>query len=337
MPSWAPLLVAPPAAAAAWWLTARVLAVVRARGIVDVPNERSSHDRPTPRGGGVAVVAVVTLIAAVGFAADRPARSLWAALLAGGLIVATVGFVDDVRHLSPPLRLVAHLAAAVLAIALVAAPHAGGLLVLVVAAGAVVWLVNLYNFMDGIDGIAGVEGVTVGAGMGVLLSAAGDTSLAAAAFAVAGAAAGFLRWNWPPARIFLGDVGSGYFGYVFAVLAVAAASRGSLPVTVSAILLGVFVVDATATLVRRILRGERWYSAHRSHAYQRAAQRLGGHRPVTLAVAGVNVLLVAVAIAAVARPELAELLWAGTTAALLAAWWVVVVGNDGAARQRVGP
>jgi Fuc2NAc and GlcNAc transferase len=153
------------------------------------------------------------------------------------------------------------------------------------ALGAVglVWLLNLYNFMDGIDAIAGAEAVCVA--LGALLLGGAATWLLLAA-----AAGGFLLLNWPPARIFMGDVGSGFLGFALGVLAVDAAAWELVPLASSAILLGVFLVDATVTLVHRWLRGERLAQAHRSHAYQHAARRLGGHRPVVLAVVALNLV-----------------------------------------------
>jgi Fuc2NAc and GlcNAc transferase len=202
------------------------------------------------------------------------------------------------------VRFLVHLAAAALAIALL-----GGLPSLdlgavrlplgvagsVIGVLGIVWLVNLYNFMDGIDGIAGGEALTTGAFGGVPLLAGGHGGLAAAAFLVAAASAGFLAWNWHPARIFMGDVGSGLLGYLFAVLAVASERAGAVPLLAWMVLLGVFVVDATITLFRRMLRGEKWYDSHRTHAYQRAVQAGASHARVSGAVLAINAVLAALA------------------------------------------
>jgi len=159
----------------------------------------------------------------------------------------------------------------------------------VVALVGLVWATNLYNFMDGIDGIAGAEGVSVGLIGGLLLLVGHHPGLAAIAFSIAAASGGFLVWNWSPARIFMGDGGSGLLGFLFGAVAVASENANTVPLSVWVLLLGVFVFDASVTLVRRILRRERWYEAHRSHAYQRVVQAGWSHRTVTVAVIIVNV------------------------------------------------
>jgi Fuc2NAc and GlcNAc transferase len=152
-------------------------------------------------------------------------------------------------------------------------------------------MLNLYNFMDGIDGIAGVEALIVGVGGTVIywlagLPLAGDVGLPAL---LAATALGFLVWNFPPAKIFMGDAGSGFLGLMLGALSLQAAVARPVLLWCWLVLLGVFIVDATVTLIRRLLRGERVYEAHRSHAYQHASREFGAHRPVTLAVAVLNV------------------------------------------------
>jgi Fuc2NAc and GlcNAc transferase len=155
---------------------------------------------------------------------------------------------------------------------------------------ALTWSTNLFNFMDGIDGIAGSEAVFV-AGAGAFLNSrfGGDSGLTAAMLVLAAASLGFLIWNWPPARIFMGDVGSGFLGFTLAVFALAASRHSTVPIEVWAILSGVFLADATVTLLRRIFRGDRWFEAHRLHAYQGLASRWQAHLPVTALVIGINV------------------------------------------------
>jgi Fuc2NAc and GlcNAc transferase len=160
-----------------------------------------------------------------------------------------------------------------------------------IAVLAVVWTLNLFNFMDGIDGIAASEAVFVAAGGAALcLWVGGWSDALAAGFILAAACAGFLAWNWPPAKIFMGDVGSGYVGYAISVLALAATRSNPVAVWVWLILGGAFFADATVSLIRRVARGERAHDAHRSHAYQWLARRWGSHRRVTLTVFWVNVL-----------------------------------------------
>jgi len=165
-----------------------------------------------------------------------------------------------------------------------------GLIGNVLAAVYIVWLLNLYNFMDGIDGIASVEAVCVCLGGALLYVLLGAANLALVPVLLAAAVAGFLCWNFPPARIFMGDAGSGFLGLVLAVLSLQAAWFKSDLLWSWIILLGVFVVDATFTLLRRLLRGDKVYEAHRSHAYQYASRQFAAHRPVTLAVMLINLV-----------------------------------------------
>ncbi|MEO7294691.1 MAG: glycosyltransferase family 4 protein, partial [Candidatus Limnocylindria bacterium] len=255
------------------------------RRMVDVPNARSSHRVATPRGGGGAIVVATTV---------ARAWSLWASgsmalagVLVGGLVVAGIGFVDDHHPVPASIRLVGHTLAAALAVLVLGVP---GIAVALLAVVFIAWLINLTNFMDGIDGIAGVQTLTVGASGAVLSQMiVPGTGLWIEPAVLAAASIGFLIWNWPPARVFMGDVGSGYVGFMVAVLTLRAASVSPVLGWCWLILSGVFIVDATFTLARRTVRGDRLFQAHRSHAYQHLA-RTWGHRPVTLLVAAINVL-----------------------------------------------
>lgn len=282
--------------AASALLTQLVRRVATGAGVLDIPNARSSHGVPTPRGGGVSIV-LVTTTGVVVLALQQMVRPelLWA-VGGGGLAVALVGFADDRRSLSAAIRLAVHLAAALWALAWLGglpALRVGDHLVsfgwagYVLGALGIVWAVNLFNFMDGIDGIAAGEAIFVAWGGGLLAASA---SAAAAAYVLGAACLGFLWWNWPPARIFLGDVGSGYLGYALAVLALAAARDNPVAIWVWLILGGVFFADATVTLLRRLHRGEHIHQAHRSHAYQWLARAWGSHLRVTGAVFLANIL-----------------------------------------------
>jgi Fuc2NAc and GlcNAc transferase len=291
------VLIALFAGALSWALTGIIRNYAVSRGMVDVPNERSSHAVITPRGGGLAIV--ITFLggaAALATLGVLPAH-LMIALGGGGLLIAGVGWLDDRKGLSAVSRAVVHLAAAVWAICwLGGLPwldlgftrlplHLIGALLAVIG---VVWLVNLFNFMDGIDGIAGVETISVCVMAGAWAAFSGASGLAMACLLLALTTAGFLVWNWPPAKIFMGDVGSGFLGYTLVVLAISSEKMHAAPLFVWIVLLGVFLIDATATLIRRISRGERWYEAHRTHAYQYAVQAGFTHQQVTLAVLGLN-------------------------------------------------
>jgi Fuc2NAc and GlcNAc transferase len=168
----------------------------------------------------------------------------------------------------------------------------------------IVWAINLYNFMDGIDGIAAAEAIVASlAGAGLLLWQ-GQGDLASISLIVAGASAGFLVWNWEPARIFMGDVGSGFLGFVFGTLALASERRGAMPALVWILLLGLFFGDATVTLLRRMLRGERWFEAHSNHAYQRLVRAGLRHRTVTGLIAGLTLVLAGLGVITIRWPLL---------------------------------
>ena len=281
-------------------LTGMVRHLAQRHGLVDVPNARSSHVRATPRGGGIAVALAalggITVLRLTG-ALSPP---LFLVLAIGGGAVALVGLLDDRYGVPPAVRFLVHALAAAWALYCLGGlpPWQFGEHVVdlgwagyLVGTLGVVWVLNLFNFMDGIDGIAASEALFVLCAATLLGSAgARGTEAGAGAWILAAASAGFLWWNWPPAKVFLGDVGSGFLGYAIAVLALAAARSNAVALWIWLILLGVFFVDASVTLWRRLLRGERIFEAHRSHAYQRLARRWGRHRPVTVAVLLVNVL-----------------------------------------------
>jgi Fuc2NAc and GlcNAc transferase len=282
-------------------LTAAFTAAVRRyaikKSLMDIPNERSSHDVPTPSGGGVAMVMVFFGISLLyGFLVDVPTAAILA-VLGGGALVAGIGCRDDYMHVAARWRLVVHFTAALFALMLL-----GGLPDLSIGswvftfgwvgyiAGAVliVWLLNLYNFMDGIDGIAGIELLTVAGGAALLLMWQGMTVPAGWLLLLGACGAGFLVWNWPPAKIFMGDAGSGFLGFSLAVFAIWTGSEEGIGLWAWLILMGIFLVDATWTLVRRVTHGQRFYQAHRIHAYQYAARWFGAHRPVTVGVGLIN-------------------------------------------------
>lgn len=307
-------------------LTMAVRAYALRNSILDVPNERSSHTTPTPRGGGAAIaVAALGGIGVAGLLGWMP-TALAGGLFGGGVLVAGVGWVDDRGHVPPLLRAAVHAAAAAVVLwsigglpeirlgeVTVSAGWAGTLFGLIT----IVWLTNLYNFMDGIDGMAAGEATSVALIGAVLLLVMGAPRMAAVSWIIAAAAAGFLVWNWPPARIFMGDVGSGLLGFLFGGMAIISEAEGALSSLVWALLLGVFVVDATATLIRRMAGGERWYSAHRQHAYQRAVRAGFSHREVSAAVLVLNLFLGAAAVVAVFRPEWQPLILAASYSLLV--------------------
>ena len=280
-------------------LTGLVRQYALKHSILDIPNERSSHTGLVPRGGGVAIV-VVFLAGLIGLLLlDEISVRTFASLALSGSVIAVVGFFDDQRDVRASVRLAIHVLAACaflgvlgkqisLALGDLVVDHQGILLFLAVLY--LVWMLNLFNFMDGIDGIAGAEAVTTTVGAGALLYLSGAQHLSFVCFLLAASCAGFLVWNWPPARIFMGDAGSGFLGFTLAALSVITHSSGALEIWAWLILMGVFIVDATVTLVTRIIRGDPWMSAHRSHSYQRAARRLDSHFAVTSIVVLINLL-----------------------------------------------
>lgn len=259
------------------------------RRLIDQPGERRSHHAATPRGGGISVV-VVLLLAAAALALAVPGHLPSIVLAAGGLaLVAGIGWVDDHRPLPPLLRLCVHvLAAALLAVAL--GLEGGAREDMATAFVAAVVLANVWNFMDGIDGIATTQAIVVAAGYALFV---GQGPVFWAGLALAAGACGFLPFNFPRARIFLGDVGSGALGYALAaLLALASMHRGFDGRLLLLLPLLPFLLDASLTLLARIVRGEAWWRPHVQHAYQAWARRTRSHAVVTLTYGGVALLAV---------------------------------------------
>jgi UDP-N-acetylmuramyl pentapeptide phosphotransferase/UDP-N-acetylglucosamine-1-phosphate transferase len=285
-------------------LTRTVLQLLQERAILDHPNERSSHARPTPRGGGIAVVAVL-LPSWLLITLDTPAAdsSFWLTL-AGIVALAGLSWIDDLRNLSAALRVACH--AIIVAIVLASLPAGAlvfqGLLPPVadrIAAGLLwIWFINLFNFMDGIDGISGVEAVAIGLGLFLVAvtSAEGLRTESLLALAIAGIALGFLLWNWHPARLFLGDVGSVPLGFALGWLLLQAAIAGYWAAAL--ILPLYYLADATITLARRAARGAKIWQAHREHFYQQAAAQGRDHAAISRDIAVANVALIGLAIVA---------------------------------------
>jgi UDP-N-acetylmuramyl pentapeptide phosphotransferase/UDP-N-acetylglucosamine-1-phosphate transferase len=283
-------------AAATGWVREALLR----HAVLDRPNERSSHSMPTPRGGGIAVIGTLAVLAAA-----LPALGIAVApghwlVLACLLLLAALGWIDDLRGLSAAARFPIQ-AACVLA-GLSALPEGAvfqGLLPFwldrALAALAWLWFVNLYNFMDGIDGISGAQTAAIGSGLALVAVTGGDGYTLAVAAVLIGAALGFLRWNWHPARIFLGDVGSVPLGFLIGWLLLAQAAQGRWGVAL--ILPLYYLADATVTLLRRLARGEKVWQAHREHFYQQAVRGVGDHARVVALILAVDAVLVALALA----------------------------------------
>lgn len=294
-------------------LTGMIRGYALKKRLLDLPNHRSSHTMPTPRGGGLAIVLTFALVLLGLFSKDYLSGSACWAMLSGGLLVAVVGWVDDCGHVAAGWRLMLHGLAVALGLSWLGGVPAFVLAGVLIPAGmalncvaglGLVWLLNLFNFMDGIDGLAAMEAAFVALAAAVILLCQvgwGQDVRLLAFFAMS--CLGFLAWNWPPAKIFMGDVGSGFLGYALGMAAVLTVQSGALTLPVWLILLAAFWVDATLTLLGRILQGERWWESHCSHAYQRAARRYGSHKTVTLAVLAINTFwLLPLAFGAAVRP-----------------------------------
>ncbi|OFX12875.1 MAG: hypothetical protein A2516_05740 [Alphaproteobacteria bacterium RIFOXYD12_FULL_60_8] len=302
-------------ALATWLWTRFVLSYLIRKDILDHPGERSSHDRPTPRGGGIAVTGV-TVASWIGLAwwVGETEAVIVPVLLALGL--AWLSWQDDQKSLSAGVRFLAHTVAAGLAVSLM--PHSGevfqGLLPpfldQVVSVLLLVWFINLFNFMDGIDGISGVETLTIGLGLAFSGASGGLFGLA-----IAGAALGFLILNWHPARIFLGDVGSVPLGLLLGWLLLQAAAEGYW--VIALILPLYYLADATITLLKRLVRGEAVWKPHRQHFYQRAHQAGLSHNRIMRRIGAANALLLLLALVSPGHEALALVLAIMVVAGLL--------------------
>ena len=269
-----------------------------AQELLDIPNDRSSHTVPTPRGGGLAIV-MVLLLSGVGslFLPQAPIYVLSCLLLAT-LAFSVLGWQDDKHDLAVSVRFLIQLLIAAFASGWLIWAIAPGLTisfaqvaVLLLSTIWIVWMANLYNFMDGIDGISAVESLILGATTSYWFAVSGAPSMAIICIAVAGASVGFMRWNWSPAKIFMGDVGSLALGAFFAIIAIIGTTSLNIPFLAFLILYAVYLADTGVTLLHRVIKREKWWQAHRSHFYQRAVQTGFSHAQVSLSVMLLNFIL----------------------------------------------
>ncbi|MEE8515188.1 MAG: glycosyltransferase family 4 protein [Alphaproteobacteria bacterium] len=337
-------------AMASYGATGAVLRLLQRRAILDHPNPRSSHDTPTPRGGGIAILAVLLPVwAALAVLSGAPQLGpirldAWV-LFGAAIVLGAVSWADDLRGLAPWLRLGLHFVAVAMVLATFDRDHLvfQGLLPWAldrIAAGLIwVWFINLFNFMDGIDGIAGIETITIGFGLFLLapLAIGGEGTLFG--LTIAAAALGFLKWNWHPARVFLGDVGSVPLGLLLGWLLLDAAAAGHWAAAI--ILPLYYLADATITILRRLLRGERIWRAHAEHFYQAAVQRGLSHGWVAGIILAANIILIAFAVIAEAGIEIVGLAGAALTVAallvMLARWRTAVPGPQSGSKDGITP
>ena len=272
---------------------------------LDIPNERSSHIAATLRGGGLSIVLIFLTL----FVLTTELSHAYV-LLGGAILVAVVGIVDDNKHLPPLIRIGVHSLAVLMCLAFLGVPTVslGSIditapwLLYPLAAIAWVWCINLFNFMDGIDGIASLQSITMSLSAALILFIVSpqESAWIFSLLLLASVVAGFLVWNWPPAKIFMGDGASGFLGFILAGFAVLSSIQTVMNVWSWVILFGMFIVDASVTLLTRLIRREVWYQAHRQHVYQRLTmliQNVEGiiyspHRVRTAAHRAVGILFV---------------------------------------------
>lgn len=278
-------------------LTGCVRAYARARNLIDIPNDRSSHVTPTPRGGGLALIIVTMVTLSLLAREGHVSTQVLIALSGGGLTTAIIGLLDDHVPIAARWRLAGHCLAVAWGlywlgglppIVLWSQALNLGLIGHMIAALFLVWLLNLYNFMDGINGIAAIELITVAIGGLALAGATGVRDAQPLLLTLIASGLGFLVWNFPRARIFMGDAGSGFVGLILGLIAIWQGALQPELFIAWVILLGTFIMDSTVTLLRRVLRGKVFYAPHRSHAYQVAARHYASHTPVSLAVGLIN-------------------------------------------------
>ncbi len=277
--------------------------------VIDRPNERSLHSRPVPRTGGLAILAGLTVAIAVqALGHGLPDGLPWVGL--GIVLIGGISFVDDCRSLPARWRFLVHLMAAGLflygGIAIQPSDWLAGAGLFVVLLLGIVWMINLYNFMDGMDGLAAGMAVIGFSGLALLAAMSGALSLVPVALVVAAAAAGFLVWNFPPARIFMGDSGSSSLGFLAAVLPLWGTREG-LPLVPAMIVFSPFIADASWTLARRLWRGERIWEPHKQHGYQRLVESGWGHRRTALAAYGLMVVCLLLGLVAGRLPVTGQL------------------------------
>lgn len=264
-----------------------LISYARGGKFLDIPNNRSSHTVPTPRGGGISIaLAVIIFMMWIGFEKiETESNIVW--LGATLFFIALVAVIDDIKGkgLSTVIRACLYFLIASIFVLLVNKSsmfNLQGKLFVLVAALLLAWATNLYNFMDGADGLAAIQALIVIIPVGFMFYLSGHQEMASLCFVAATSTTGFLLWNWPPAKIFMGDVGSCSLGFFIGGLAFISYTQEIFSIFIWLILHSVFVVDASLTLIRRMLAGEEWYRAHRSHAYQRYL--ILGHSHKQLAV-----------------------------------------------------
>jgi Fuc2NAc and GlcNAc transferase len=296
-------------------LASRLIGWAAARGAVDVPNARSSHTRATPRGGGLAIVVVTVAAAVIACILHPDSVRPVAGMLLPAIVIAGVSWIDDIRSLPNRIRFAVHLGCAIAAVAVLGPVREVSLGSFgSVDFGAAAWpltllwivgLTNAFNFMDGIDGIAGLTAAAAGAALAVVAAVFASPAVGGVAAAFAAAAGGFLACNWQPAKIFMGDVGSAFCGFLLAVLPLAVPPT-AVPTAVAVAAAGLwpFIFDTGLTIIRRGLRRENIFQAHRSHLYQRLVIAGWSHRAVSSLYGALSLVTAGLAVVPLFEPAL---------------------------------
>jgi len=267
----------------------------------DIPNDRSSHDARIPKGGGIPIIVIVFLSIAILLFLEKIDFYISISLLLGIIIISATSLIDDFKSLSVTFRAIAYTFGAALSFYLI-----DGLATITIGNNDfnlkyfsyplcvlfIFWMTNLYNFMDGTDGFAAVQTICVSLFCGILAYISSEISYAIILLCIAASTIGFLFWNWSPAKIFMGDVGSCSLGFVFGLLSIHTEKNGLISISIWLILLAPFIVDTSLTLIKRIITGEKWYKAHNTHAYQRFYQSGFSHGQLAIALLKINLLII---------------------------------------------
>lgn len=283
-----------------FYLTKLVYQVSINKNFLDIPNQRSSHDIPKPKGGGISIVVLLFLTIIVLIPIKLIDTDILLSLLIGGSIVSVIGFMDDIKSLPILSRAITYLLSTIISVYLINGieqisinervyelGYTGWILGILF----IVWLTNLYNFMDGTDGFAAIQTICTSIFCGALLYQLNNTALCLVLFCMVFSTLGFLKWNWPPAKIFMGDVGSCTVGFIFGLLAIYTDQKDLIPLSVWLILLAPFIGDSTITLLKRLVNREKWYKAHNTHAYQKLYQLGISHTGLAISLFCLNIAI----------------------------------------------
>jgi UDP-N-acetylmuramyl pentapeptide phosphotransferase/UDP-N-acetylglucosamine-1-phosphate transferase len=300
----------------------RAMTLAERSGMIALPGERQSHQHATPTGGGLGLVfSIIVTTLCLELMLSLP-DFWWQKVLPGVLLLTIIGWRDDKNPVSSLLRLLIQLAVSVWLVGFgwweftfKEIVFWSGVTV------AMIWLMNAYNFMDGSNGMAGFQGVFAGTVMAVLFQTGGEHTMALIALVVAAACVGFLPLNFPRARVFMGDVSSVPLGFIFGAFAVYGIKTGSMSAILSILVMSVFFVDATLTLLSRAFRGERWYTAHAQHVYQRLIASGWTHSRVLVVYQAINVVVVLPALVLAKTYPQYALVTVGITLLLLGTCW----------------